>query len=135
MDRRVCYPKDEEEKKFIAHEQNQSKKSRILYSYLNDIWNWYDITSIILLSAVIFTHVADIIKHNELIARANVRIMSISNIFISLRLLKVGRIINQDFGMLVITITFVMRDLVVWMLAYITILIPFSMIFIIKFFF
>jgi hypothetical protein len=129
MDRRVCYPKDEEEKKFISHEQNQSKKSRIIYSYLNDIWNWYDIISIILLAAVIFTHIADIINHNELIARANVRIMSISNIFISLRLLKVGRIINQDFGMLVITITFVMRDLIVWILSYVTILIPFSIIY------
>ena len=74
----------------------------------------------------IFTHVADIVNHNDYIARVHIRIMSVTVIFISFRLLKVGRIINEEFGSLVVILSYAINDVLVWLLAYLTFLIPFS---------
>ena len=79
-----------------------------------------------MLLASIFTHVADIVDHKEYIARVHIRIMSITVIFVSFRLLKVGRIIQEEFGSLVVILTYAVNDVVVWVMAYLTILIPFS---------
>jgi hypothetical protein len=57
--------------------------------------NWFDVISILLLAACVGTHIGDIIDHSEILARAHIRVMSITIIFIALRLLKVGRLINE----------------------------------------
>jgi hypothetical protein len=102
------------------------KQSQTFVNYFTDFWNWFDLISIGLLAAGFFTHIADIIDHNDTLARAHVRIMSITVIFIALRLLKVGRVINEEFGTLVMTIYFVVRDIIIWLIAYVTFWIPFS---------
>ena len=79
-----------------------------------------------MLLACIFTHVSDIVSHSEYMARTQIRIMSVTIIFISFRLLKVGRIIHEEFGSLVVILTYAVNDVVVWVMAYLTILIPFS---------
>ena len=68
----------------------------------------------------------DIVNHSEYKARTHIRIMSVTVIFISFRLLKVGRIINEDFGTLVVILTYAINDVFIWLLAYLTFLIPFS---------
>ena len=82
--------------------------------------------SIVLLLTCIFTHIADLVEHSEYKARTHVRIMSVTVIFISFRLLKVGRIINEEFGTLAVILTYAINDVFVWVLAYLTFLIPFS---------
>ena len=55
----------------------------------------YDLVSICLLAACIFTHFADISNHSEAIARTHIRLMAFTIIFISLKIIQVGCIINQ----------------------------------------
>ncbi len=38
MDRRVCYPNDDEEKKFLLAEQETNKATQMFYTYFSDIW-------------------------------------------------------------------------------------------------
>ena len=70
--------------------------------------------------------IQDIIDHSEYIARVHIRIMSVTLIFVSFRLLKVGRIINEEFGSLVVILTYAVNDILIWVIAYFTLLIPFS---------
>lgn len=118
LDRRVCFPKDTDQKIFLDEEQAMCKKADVFKAYFADFWyylrmieffvsykllfvnskkfrNWFDLISIILLCTCVFTHVSDIVNHNEEIARVHIRIMSVTVIFISLRLLKSGRLINE----------------------------------------
>ena len=126
IDRRACHPKDFMQRRFLDREQNMCKQSQMFVNYFTDFWNWFDLISIGLLAAGFFTHIADIIDHSDELARAHVRIMCITVIFIALRMLKVGRIINEEFGSLVMTIYFVKRDIIIWLIGYTTFLIPFS---------
>jgi hypothetical protein len=71
-------------------------------------------------------YIQDIIHHSEDIARIHIRIMSVTLIFVSFRLLKVGRIINEEFGSLVVILTYAVNDILIWVIAYFTLLIPFS---------
>lgn len=48
-----------------------------------------------LLAACTATHIADILNHSETLARAHIRLMSVTVVFIALRLLKVGRLISE----------------------------------------
>ena len=115
-----------DEKNFLIEEEKMCEKTRVLRSYLSDLWNWFDILSIALLLACIITHIVDIVSHNEAIARAHIRLMSVTVIFISTRLLKTGRVLSEEFGMLVMTLFFVLRDIAVWLVAFVIIWISLS---------
>lgn len=112
--------------------------------HLKKYRNWFDIISILILIIVVITHIIDIAEHSEYIARIHISILAIAVIIISMRLLKVknfqiffliifvkkftikvGRVINQEFGMLVMTLYFVLNDIAVWVITYGTFLIPF----------
>ena len=112
--------------KFLEDEKDDLKNTQLFGPYAKDFWNWFDIISILLLCACVITHIVDIVDHSEGIARAHIRILAISVIFISIRLLKVGRILNEEFGQLVMTLYFVIGDILVWIITYTIIWIPFS---------
>jgi hypothetical protein len=59
-------------------------------------------------------------------ARVHIRLMSITIVFIALRLLKVGRVINEMFGILVMTLQYVIYDILVWLSVYVLFLLPYG---------
>jgi hypothetical protein len=84
------------------------------------------LASIALLLAVIATHVADMISHTDLIARAHIRLFSVATIFISMRIYETGKVIYEKFGMLVVTLTFVIKKIIVWMVLFAIFWVPFT---------
>ncbi|CAF0738544.1 unnamed protein product [Brachionus calyciflorus] len=91
-----------------------------------DGWLIIDILAIILLITSLATHLADIVDHNETISRDHIRVASITVIVLSFRLLKTARTLWMPFGMLVMTLYHIVMDIIVWILAFITIWIPFT---------
>ena len=88
--------------------------------------NLYDLASIILLLACIGTHVDDILDHTEYKARLHIRIMAITIIIISVRLLKSSRIIIPQFGTLVMILYYTISDMIIWFILYLVIWLSFS---------
>lgn len=78
------------------------------------------------MTACIATHVIDILDHSENMARSHIRIMSVTVIFIAFRLLKVGRIIHERFGILVMTLYHVIFDIIMWLTVYIIFWLPYG---------
>ena len=112
---------------------NQNHKKRIIMIKLSiNLWIKFDaliiriIASILLITISIATHIIDITDHSEYHARIHIRCLSATIIFISIRLLKVGRVVNEQFGVLVITLTSSIRDIGVWFGVFIIFLLPFS---------
>ncbi len=111
---------------FITQEKSTFKKSQIILSYFKNPWNWFDLFVICLITATICSHIVDVVDHTDYKARVHIRILAITIIFISARLLKVGRVINEQFGILVITLTSIYADVIVWLVIFIAAWIPFS---------
>ncbi|RNA28124.1 transient receptor potential cation channel subfamily A member 1-like isoform X3 [Brachionus plicatilis] len=115
------------EKHFISYETklNQDSKKFSL-SYIADPWNIFDLITIIFVIAALGTHLDDILNHSEINARNHIRVTSISVLFVSARVLKNGRILWEPFGMLVMTLYFIVWDIFVWILVFLITLIPFT---------
>jgi hypothetical protein len=150
QDERFCHPKDEAQRNFIRDEKTLYLRNRNRFLlYFQDKWNWYDWSTIILLLAVIFTHVADVVSHTELIAKAHIRIFSVTIVFLAIRVFETGRVINEvnivihfllvkkfsklspfllikKFGMLVVTLSYTIEKIIVWLIIYFILLLPFS---------
>ena len=94
-DEHCCHPLHSDQMEFIREERKMCRKTQVFKNYIKDAWNWFDIISIMLLSACVFTHIADIVNHLEVIARAHIRLMSVTVVFIALRLLKTGRVLHE----------------------------------------
>ena len=88
--------------------------------------NMYDWISISLLLACIGTHLEDIRSHSEFKARLHIRIMSVTVIFISVRLFKSSRILNKRFGTLVMILYYSIYDMFIWFVLYLVIWLSFS---------
>lgn len=91
----ACHPHDKSQISFIENEKLALSGHSSFRLYLRDKWNYYDILSIVLLLAVIFTHVADVVNHSEAIARAHIRVFSVTIVFISMRIFESGRVIFE----------------------------------------
>ncbi|CAF1107291.1 unnamed protein product [Brachionus calyciflorus] len=85
-----------------------------------------DLLTITLLIISLATHLEDILNHSETIARNHIRVASITVVVLSFRLLKSARTLWMPFGMLVMTLYHIIRDIIVWILAFIIIWIPFT---------
>ncbi|RNA05570.1 transient receptor potential cation channel subfamily V member 3-like isoform X2, partial [Brachionus plicatilis] len=115
------------EEKFISYETKLNQDSKNLFlSYITDPWNILDLITIIFVIAALGTHLADILNHSEIIARNHIRVTSISVLLVSARVLKNGRILWEPFGMLVMTLYFIVWDIFVWILVFLITLIPFT---------
>ncbi|CAF0899221.1 unnamed protein product [Brachionus calyciflorus] len=121
------HPRDKTQNSYLFNEEILCKKNQgFKRLYLSDGWNQLDLITIILLIASLATHLADILNHNETIAKNHIRVTSITVIVLSLRLLKTARTLWMPFGMLVMTLYYIARDIIVWILAFIIIWIPFT---------
>ncbi|RNA40720.1 transient receptor potential cation channel subfamily A member 1-like isoform X3 [Brachionus plicatilis] len=126
-ERLKSFPKNENQANFISNEEKLNQNSKKFSgSYIADPWNIFDIITIIFVIASLGTHLADILNHSERIARNHIRVTSITVLFVSARVLKNGRILWEPFGMLVMTLYFIVLDIFVWILVFLITLIPFT---------
>ena len=82
--------------------------------------------TIVILSASIITHIIDIVHHEEEISKAHNRLLSVTIIIITMRLLKTGRIVNERFGILVMSLVNVIYDLATWTIVFILFWLPYA---------
>jgi hypothetical protein len=94
-DERFCHPEDVSRKTYIDKEKAVCVQKDVFLMYLNDKWNWFDLIFIALLLVVIATHVADVLDHNERIARIHIQIFSVAIVFIGVRVFEAGKTINM----------------------------------------
>jgi hypothetical protein len=88
--------------------------------------NIFDWVSIILLLVCIGTHIDDIVAHTENKARNHIRVMAVTVILISVRLLKSARVIIPKFGTLVMILYYSIADMIIWFILYLVIWLSFS---------
>ncbi len=112
--------KKENEKTFFVNEEILIiKRNNVLNAFKNyflNAWNLFDWISIILLIVCITTHIEDIRNHTEYKAKLHIHTMSFTVIVISLRILKVGRIVMPKFGTLVMVLYYLIADMIIWFL-------------------
>ena len=75
---------------------------------------------------VISTHIADVCNHSDEMAMTHARIFSVTLIFISWRILSSAKVLYEAFGLLVVSIELIFKNVVVWFLVYAGIWIPLS---------
>jgi hypothetical protein len=88
--------------------------------------NLYDWISIFLLIGCISTHIADMIRHTTYLAQTHIRLMAVTVIVVSIRLLKTSQIIVPRFGALVQMLYFSSADMIAWFVLYCAISLAFS---------
>ena len=125
VENRFCHPLDKRQRNFLKEEKKQCKTTRPLYAYFNDFWNIYDLLSTVFLLLVFFVHLADISNHTDEIAVVYSRIFSLAIIFISVDIFKIGRVINERFGTLVVSITFIFSKVFAWFALYCIVWLPY----------
>ena len=94
--------------------------------FTND-WFCYDIVLIIILLTCIITHLDDIRDHSKYKARIHLNCISINVIVISIRILKLTRIIKPRIGTLVMMLYYTVADMIMLVILYLIILLTFSM--------
>lgn len=57
--------------------------------------NWFDVFSIILITACAVTHIVDVLNHSEELSRDHARLLAVTVIVIAIRLLKVIRLLFE----------------------------------------
>ena len=167
----MCHPHDRPQTTHLQQEKEQCRSSNIYRQYFSELWllclkilcftvkiktkqknrNWYDIISILLLIAVVCTHIADVLNHSEALAINQNRIFAITVIVVSLRVFEIGRFVNQvnsfsfnnstedaffpfqifsfkikSLGVLIIILIFCMRKVIVWIIVFAIFWLPFS---------
>ena len=76
--------------------------------------------------ACIATHIDDVWRHSELKAKNHNRLMSLTVVFISARLLKSGRLIFKKLGTLITILAESIPEFIVWGVLYVVIWLSFS---------
>ena len=121
---------------YLAKEEEKVQDFRffkLIKVYITNLWNIFDIISILLIIISVITHIVDVVNHTEAHAKIHNRTLAITIVVISARLLKVSRVIHEQLGILVITLTSSLRDIVLWFIIFAMAWIPFSKILKIKF--
>ena len=90
-------------------------------------WFCYDIVLIIILLTCIITHLDDRRDHSEYKARIHLNCISINVIVISIRILKLTRIIEPRIVTLVMMLYYTVADMIMLVILYLIILLTFSM--------
>ncbi|XP_059144999.1 uncharacterized protein LOC131932143 [Physella acuta] len=121
-DKQYCHPRWPEERKYLDGELGEIEKLKP--KYFSDAWNIFDWICYILLLVCMATHIADIISHTELLARAHIRLMSITIIFLWLRLMKNARAFAA-LGPFIVIVGHILKDCARFLFLYLEFYIPY----------
>ena len=83
-------------------------------------------------TSILYFFVTDISNHTSEKSKAYVRTFSLAVIFISFDIFKVVRVLNEKFGILVVSLTFLLKKLFAWFALYCIIWLPYCKILIIR---
>eukprot|EP00105_Crassostrea_gigas_P041955 XP_019926103.1 PREDICTED: transient receptor potential cation channel subfamily V member 1 isoform X2 [Crassostrea gigas] len=121
-DLKYCHPRWTEESDYLHKELASLDDSRP--RYWSDFWNVFDWICYVFLVASITTHLVDIFKHSETLARAHIRIMSVTIILLWLRLMKVARAFAL-LGPFIVMLSHMVKDLLRFAFLYLEFYLPF----------
>lgn len=121
-DLKYCHPRWTEESDYLHKELSSLDDSRP--RYWSDFWNIFDWICYVFLVASITTHLVDIFKHSETLARAHIRIMSVTIILLWLRLMKVARAFAL-LGPFIVMLSHMVKDLLRFAFLYLEFYLPF----------
>jgi hypothetical protein len=129
-DMKYCHPRWPQEKKYIEYEINRVKS----LSQYNEFGSWFylDWVTLILITATIVTHFLFFVNDSHVIRYVYIRIISIMNLLVWLRLLKYVRPF-PGIGTLVIILGETRGDFINWAFLFFLLLIPFTSAFWINF--
>lgn len=86
----------------------------------------FDIVTIVLLIVVIVTHVVDAIDHTPDRAKIHVRVFAVALVLIAMRIFEIGQVLYQKFGILVVTLSFLVEKIIAWLVVYAILELSFS---------
>lgn len=121
-DLKYCHPRWTEESDYLHKELSSLDDSRP--RYWSDFWNIFDWICYVFLVASITTHLVDIFVHSETMARAHIRIMSVTIILLWLRLMKVARAFAL-LGPFIVMLSHMVKDLLRFAFLYLEFYLPF----------
>lgn len=117
-----CHPRWTEESDYLKKELSSLDDSRP--RYWSDFWNIFDWICYVFLVVSITTHLVDIFDHSETVARAHIRIMSVTIILLWLRLMKVARAFAL-LGPFIVMLSHMVKDLLRFAFLYMEFYLPF----------
>ncbi|XP_053322428.1 transient receptor potential cation channel subfamily A member 1-like [Spea bombifrons] len=123
-DLKYCHPMWPEEKEYL--EKGIEDLQGVHASYLKDFWNVFDWIVYFLLLAVILTHIADVVVHNNPDLHAShVRVFSVTIVFLWLRLMKHARAIRL-LGPFIVMLGKIITDVLKFLFLYGEFYIPYA---------
>ncbi|KAM9308458.1 uncharacterized protein PAF06_012666 [Gastrophryne carolinensis] len=123
-DLKFCHPRWPEEKEYLLKSMEDLKQSQL--SYFKDFWNVFDWIVYFLLSAVIFTHIADlVVQNNSALHVSHVRVFSVTIIFLWLRVMKHARAIRL-LGPFIVMLGKIVNDVLKFLFLYGEFYIPYA---------
>ncbi|CAL1548535.1 unnamed protein product [Lymnaea stagnalis] len=122
-DLKYCHPRWPEEEKYLKSEIGEVEKLKP--KYFSDPWNIFDWLCYICLLACMATHIADIISHSEILARAHIRLMAVTIILLWLRLMKNARAFSQLGRPFIVMLGHILTDCARFIFLYLEFYIPY----------
>ncbi|XP_018414959.1 PREDICTED: transient receptor potential channel pyrexia-like [Nanorana parkeri] len=123
-DLRYCHPMWPEEKEYLQKSVEDLESNQL--SYFKDFWNVFDWIVYFLLSAVILTHIADlIVQNNTALHVSHIRVFSVTIIFLWLRVMKHARAIRL-LGPFIVMLGKIVHDLLKFLFLYGEFYIPYA---------
>ncbi|XP_048759096.2 transient receptor potential cation channel subfamily V member 1-like isoform X2 [Ostrea edulis] len=121
-DIKFCHPRWTEESEYLKKELASLDEARP--RYWSDFWNVFDWICYVFLITSIATHIVDIFVHSDDLARAHIRIMSVTIIMLWLRLMKVARAFAL-LGPFIVMLSHMVKDLLRFAFLYLEFYLPF----------
>ncbi|CAL8297716.1 unnamed protein product [Merluccius merluccius] len=119
----LSHPMWPEERNFLQEQIKHIHKTK--WSYCHDLWNIFDWLVYSLLAAVIGVHLADILLVSAALHTASLRLLSVTIIFLWLRLLKHVRAFRV-MGPFIVMLGEVVGDVMRFLFLYVEIFIPYA---------
>ncbi|GFS22479.1 transient receptor potential cation channel subfamily V member 1-like isoform X2 [Elysia marginata] len=121
-DLEFCHPRWPEEEKYLRQEIGELQDLKP--KYFSDMWNIFDWLCYIMLIVCMITHIVDIARHSEQVARAHIRLMAVTIILLWLRLMKNARAFAL-LGPFIVMLGHMLKDCVRFLFLYMEFYIPF----------